>query len=639
MKRIYSPGTRSYRQLIGGLIGIFLLAFLVVVLTMNTRATEEECIEEMFDAVYATFNMSGGTIEGNISTNTADEEESAGGGGVFVGAGAELNLSENAVIKENVAMNGGGIYTEDTSYQDVSVGAEVSFAENYAHAGWWIYDGVNPVGDTITQIETRSMSEIADLPVDFPVDLRHPLNNNDINYRTEYTITILYKERSGDELIPLRVSDEKGNLNNKANVYNRISAPIRRYEPDEGLVHLDDLDTLHLTGWIDGDGEEVAYRANDPGTRPVLHYIHTDRTLTLIYEEIFIITEEHYKIGQGLAASREFPVRGGATYLGIPRNFSGYRYIGYRIDGRGLRPASSPEIVNIRANHTVRMIYMAEPSDPGGGGNSGGSNISGGGGGSSGSGGGSGGTETSSRPRPPSRPGSSNPLGPSPEPQPPGNSEERTDYGNYEFIKNAQSRRVSPGDIVGFTFSDFGNRWGVPLENFMILDRPDRGLDIVGGRLPAFSQGNGVYYTIYYHTRRGGERKHTVAENVSANRPFSFQIPRLSEGDYVTMLVLQFGEVPAGFAMGDTFQLDFRIWDNPPARTLTNIASLSYRVNGRYKEFVTASATGTVHIGGWFTSPLTGDGAFEIWYLLMKVAIFVMLAVRTRSFSIKSKRS
>jgi len=650
MKGIYPiRGTRSYRQLIGGVIGIlFLIAFMLYIgvdsegymedshtaeennLPYRAQVTEETSQEvQEFGTAPATFNVSGVTIEGNISTNAADEEESTGGGGIFVGIGAQLNLSEDTVIKENIAMNGGGIYVSDTSYQDISVGPDVTFSGNYAQAGWWIYDGLNPPQNTIAQIETRSMSTIADLPTTFPINLSHPLNNNDINYRTEYTITITYKERSGDNLVPLQLADNNGNLQTKPNVYYQLARPVISHELADEIIHPGNDHNHRLVGWMDGEGAEVAYRAGDSATRPALHYIHTNRTLTLIYEEIFIITEEHYKIGQGLVGSpTQFHVRGGEAYHGLPRNFSGYTYVGYRLDG-GLLRAISPEIVNIRANHTVRMIYIAQPSSPGDGG-SGGSNISGGGGGSSGSGGGSGGPGASNRPGNSGgsgNPGSSDGSGGSGNVE---NSGQPTEYGNYEFAKDPHVRRVSPGDIVGYTFSDFGNRWGVPLEDFTILDRPDRGIDIIAGSLPAFRGGDDVSYSIHYYTRRGGERRHTIAQNIPANRPFNFQVPRPGDGDYITLLAIEFGSVPADFAVGDTFQLDFRVWDEPPARRLSNIGVLSFRVDGRYREYVTCRIAGMLYIGGWFTSPLTGDVALLLWYILIGLSLIIQVGLLSR---------
>jgi len=345
--------------------------------------------------------------------------------------------------------------------------------------------------------------------------------------------------------------------------------------------------------------------------------------LTLIYEEIYVITEEFYlvprmgyEIGGGLVYSRELLVHGGETYRGIPRIFTGHRYVGYRIDGRALR-SSSPQIVNVRANHTVRMVYIRDEQGPG---------IS----------------QFPSRPEfpiipaTPSRPGTPggsappNGSGGSETPSqatPPGSSDAESDYGNYEFIKLPNVRRVRPGEVVTYTFSDFGNNWGIPLEQYTIMDRPDRGIDIIAVRLPAFTEGRGVTYTISYYTESGDTRRNVLAANRSASQAFGIDMPPLRNGDFITMLEIEFDMVPPGFAVGDTLQIDFRIWDRPPARSLRNIGLLSYRVDEMYREFVTDSASGTVILGGWFSSPLTGDQVFMKWYILMGLISGTLLII------------
>jgi len=148
------------------------------------------------------------------------------------------------------------------------------------------------------------------------------------------------------------------------------------------------------------------------------------------------------------------------------------------------------------------------------------------------------------------------------------------------------------------------------------MDQPDRGLDIIAVSLPAFTEGTGVAYSIYYYTERGGLRQHVLAENIPADQAFRIDIPELLSDDFITLLEINFGAVPAGFAVGDTLQIDFRVWDRPPARSLHNIGLLSYRIDGNYKEFVTDRVSGTVILGGWFSSPLTGDQVLMKWYIL-----------------------
>jgi len=517
MKKIQKT---QYKKLIGGAIGIFLLAAGIL---YAWSSSEHVSMSEDMSALE----------EISMSEN--------------------INISPGVIIKDNIAVDGGGIYTADASYQNLTVGEDVVFIDNYATAGWWIYDRTNPPEDTIEHIETRSMSTIDDLPVDFAIDLRHPLNNNDINYRTNYTITIIYKVRSGNELVPLQISDENGNLTNKANVYEQIAVPLRYYEPAESLVHIDTSNTFRFTSWIDGvDGDEIEYKENEFATRPIIHYIHTDRTLTLIY----------CVLGECEEITRPRPP---------------------------IRPGSP-----------IRPDLPGRPNLPNRPGTSNNSN-------------------TANRPTPSGGSGTQSQI------TSPGNSDAESDYGNYEFIKFPNVKRVRPGQVVTYTFAEFGNNWGVPLERFTIMDKPDRGLDIISVSLPAFTRGEGVFYSIYYYTELGGTRQKTLAKNIPANRPFSTQLPELRSGDHITLLSIEFGAVPAGFAVGDTITLEFRVWDRPPARQLVNTGILSYGIDGRYREFVTDSFTGTVFLGGWFGSPLTGDVGWIEWYMLANVSLFLMI--------------
>ena len=196
---------------------------------------------------------------------------------------------------------------------------------------------------------------------------------------------------------------------------------------------------------------------------------------------------------------------------------------------------------------------------------------------------------------------------------------------HYQFAKGPDVRRVSPGDLVEYTFSNFGNHRGVALEQFSIIDRPDRGIDIVSIGLPRFKDGENVSYSLFYFTRSGGDTQQVIAENVSANRASTFRVPRPRPGDYVNMITIEFGMVPAEFAVGDNFQMTFRVCDNPPARTLTNIGMLSYRINEKYYEYITCSIEGSIVIGGWFGSPQTGDDGVSKWHWLGIISSMVIV--------------
>lgn len=182
-----------------------------------------------------------------------------------------------------------------------------------------------------------------------------------------------------------------------------------------------------------------------------------------------------------------------------------------------------------------------------------------------------------------------------------------SDRGNYKFVKVPNIKNVAAGETVDYTFTGFGNSWPVELEEYGIADVPDKGLDFISAQLPAFTKGAGVTYDVVYRTNYQGTT--TLHSRVPADQAFSFSAPVLSSGEYLTSIAFRFGTVPAGFAVGDSMNMTFKVWDNPPSETLTNIGILSYKVDGEYREFVTGNASGTITIGGYFGFAKTGDSA------------------------------
>lgn len=191
---------------------------------------------------------------------------------------------------------------------------------------------------------------------------------------------------------------------------------------------------------------------------------------------------------------------------------------------------------------------------------------------------------------------------------------------NYEFIKKPNVQEVAAGEQVTYTFSGFGNKWNTYLERYAVSDKPDKGLDFVSAKLPAFTNGSGVTYDILYFTNKHG--KQVLYTDVPAGKAFSFSAPKLAAGEYITVLTIEFGKVPAGFALGDTMQMTFKVWDNPPAGTLTNIGFLSYDVNGENKKMVSGYKSGSVTINGFFTPPRTGDNSrLALGYAMVGVSL------------------
>jgi len=110
--------------------------------------------------------------------------------------------------------------------------------------------------------------------------------------------------------------------------------------------------------------------------------------------------------------------------------------------------------------------------------------------------------------------------------------------------------------------------------NFHIIDLPSAGLNFMSGSLPAFAQGAGITYDIRY-TVAGSSVWRTYASNVSASQPFSFSLPQPGDVHY-TAIGFFFGDVPAGFGLGNTISLTFMVSQNPPGNSLTNFFVVSY---------------------------------------------------------------
>ena len=80
----------------------------------------------------------------------------------------------------------------------------------------------------------------------------------------------------------------------------------------------------------------------------------------------------------------------------------------------------------------------------------------------------------------------------------------------------------------------------------------------------------------------------------------------------------------------------FRVWDNPPSKTLNNVGMLSYWKDGEAFEF-SSGKSGSVVLGGYFSDLVrTGDGPFIAVALAVvggvaaAVIAIVSLVVRSR---------
>jgi len=115
--------------------------------------------------------------------------------------------------------------------------------------------------------------------------------------------------------------------------------------------------------------------------------------------------------------------------------------------------------------------------------------------------------------------------------------------------------------------------------DFTIIDLPGVGLNFSAGSLPAFTNGAGVTYDIRFQVA-GSNVWHTHATGVNANQPFSFSLPQPGN-IYYTTIGFFFGDVPAGFGMGDTIVLTFIAGASAPNNTLVNRFIVSYGNDSR----------------------------------------------------------
>lgn len=301
-------------------------------------------------------------------------------------------------------------------------------------------------------------------------------------------------------------------------------------------------DQHEFAGWNTApDGGGTSYAAGDP------YSFVGNITLYAQWAAItYKITVEYQDLaGADLAAADSFGAPFGSSFTAVDPGFAGYALANWKLDGIP-QGNTTPAVASVSGNATITLVYKAQQAPP----------------------------------------------GPVPDP------------GNYQFVKKPNVKNVSPGETVVYTFSGFANGWGFELEHYSIMDKPDKGIDFKGARLPAFTNGSKVAYDVVIYTSSGSEV--VLYSHVPADSPFAFDAPPLRTGEYITGVALDFGTVPSGFAAGNTLEMTFRVWDNPPSKTLYNTGILSYKVGDEYKEFVTGAKEAVITLGGSF-GPQTGD--------------------------------
>lgn len=152
--------------------------------------------------------------------------------------------------------------------------------------------------------------------------------------------------------------------------------------------------------------------------------------------------------------------------------------------------------------------------------------------------------------------------------------EELEEEESYTLVFDGETKTVKSGESVKCTMNSSGNDSGSTVENFAIMNKLPKGIDFKGASLPAFANGTGITYNVEYYTNQRGRT--VLHSNVAADSAFSFEIPELAEGEYVTLISFEFGTVPAAFAVDETVTLSFQVWKTPPAENLINISIMSF---------------------------------------------------------------
>ena len=147
-----------------------------------------------------------------------------------------------------------------------------------------------------------------------------------------------------------------------------------------------------------------------------------------------------------------------------------------------------------------------------------------------------------------------------------------------KFTKISDKSEVVLGDNVKYTFDNFANCYNGDVNNYVISDTPDKGLEFIGVSTSAFTKGEGITFNVKYKTNLGGNAEKVLATGLSASETHNILMPNLNSGEYVTNISLEFGTVPKGFGIENQVLFAFRVEDNYESDTIRNIGRYSYDI-------------------------------------------------------------
>jgi len=133
-----------------------------------------------------------------------------------------------------------------------------------------------------------------------------------------------------------------------------------------------------------------------------------------------------------------------------------------------------------------------------------------------------------------------------------------------EEYENAESYIHDEPIIFTATLTNVGNPIDDDVSHFRIINRATIGLRFLDGEIPAFTNGDGRYYTIRYRTNLHPLQR-TLESNVYAGRPHRFASPTLQDNEVITEISIELSTIPAGFWLDDVIVYRFEVLDSSNA--------------------------------------------------------------------------
>ena len=212
-------------------------------------------------------------------------------------------------------------------------------------------------------------------------------------------------------------------------------------------------------------------------------------------------------------------------------------------------------------------------------------------------------------------------------------SADTTLYGKWEkvrsFIKSPSKEEVYVGDTVVYTFANFGNSHSFSVDNYEIFDYPEKGLNLVSVKLPAFSNGSGVVYDVLYKTNLSDWK--VLAGGVDASGSLEVNTPSLGSGEYITGIKVNFGSVPVGFANDNVIDFTFKVTDDFAGASIGNNGQFAYEIPEGSKQRFESSTTVKIrnsYLNG--AMPRTGSGILASIIGVSTIGAGMILSTRKR---------